>query len=70
MTDDDHRVFSREECLAAEREVEEAMGRVDAFAADLKDQGIHVGLGPPGESRCVTCGELWPCEAGRGGARG
>lgn len=48
-------------------EVEEAVAdvaqRVGGFAQDMRDQGIHVGLGPKGVARCVTCGELWPCGA-------
>lgn len=31
------------------------------FAADMKAQGIHVGMGNP--ARCVNCGKLWPCPA-------
>lgn len=33
------------------------------FAADMKAQGIHVGMGSP--ARCVNCGEPWPCAADR-----
>lgn len=31
------------------------------FAADMKAQGIHVGMGSP--ARCVNCGEPWPCRS-------
>lgn len=34
---------------------------VEGFAADMREQGIHVGLGS--NPRCVTCGEAWPCAA-------
>jgi hypothetical protein len=52
-----------------------AVHSVQAFAAELRDQGLHVGLGSPAP-RCVTCGEPWPCttseeledEVRRGGA--
>lgn len=37
---------------------------VKGLAAEMKEQGIHIGMGKPG--RCVTCGELWPCP-GSGG---
>ena len=32
-----------------------------SFAAEMQEQGIHVGMGSPGV--CVTCGEAWPCNA-------
>ena len=34
---------------------------VRGFAADMRAQGIHVGMGST--PRCVTCGEKWPCSA-------
>jgi hypothetical protein len=34
---------------------------IKAFCADMKEQGIHVGLGPTGKARCVTCDQPWPC---------
>lgn len=34
---------------------------IAAFAADMRRQGIHVGMGSPGH--CVACGDVWPCEA-------
>jgi hypothetical protein len=48
-------------------EVEAAIRRVasgvQGFADEMREQGIHVGLGKPG--RCVTCGEPWPCAASK-----
>jgi len=32
---------------------------VHSFAAEMKAQGIHVGLGSP--PHCVVDGETWPC---------
>lgn len=37
---------------------------VGGFAADMRAQGIHVGLGQPG--RCVTCDLPWPCPSSSG----
>jgi hypothetical protein len=37
---------------------------VEGFAAEMREKGIHVGMGESGQ--CVTCGEPWPCEGGRG----
>lgn len=33
--------------------------RAGAFVDDLKAQGVHVGIGMPGE--CVVCEVPWPC---------
>lgn len=38
---------------------------VSGFVADMKAQGIHVGLGAPGSARCVCCDEPWPCAASK-----
>lgn len=32
-----------------------------AFAASMREQGIHVGMGR--KPYCVTCGDPWPCAA-------
>ena len=34
--------------------------RLAGFAADMKAEGIHVGLGK--EPVCCACGEPWPCD--------
>lgn len=44
---------------AAEREVRRAVDGVRSFAEEMRERGIHVGLGRP--ARCVTCDEPWPC---------
>lgn len=48
---------------AADAATEAAVARVRegvaGFAADMRAQGIHVGMGRPGV--CVCCGEAWPC---------
>lgn len=44
-----------------EEAVRRAMNGVNGFAADMREQGIHVGLGKV--PRCVTCDEPWPCKA-------
>lgn len=49
----------------AEQLVARAVAGVQSFAQEMRDQGIHVGLGRPG--RCVTCDEPWPCAASVGG---
>ena len=33
--------------------------RIAGFAADMKAQNLHVGMGSP--PRCVTCDNAWPC---------
>lgn len=38
-----------------------AQERVEGFLESLREQGLHVGVGPKGEARCVTCDEQWPC---------
>lgn len=40
---------------------------IRGFAADMRAQGIHVGMGST--PRCVTCGEAWPCSASSPAAR-
>lgn len=37
---------------------------MDGFSAEMREKGIHVGLGTPGV--CVTCGQAWPCESSGG----
>lgn len=39
--------------------VEMVQKRVQNFADEMREKGIHVGLGAT--PRCVNCGELWPC---------
>lgn len=43
--------------------------RFGAFCCEMKQKGIHVGVGSPPVS-CVTCGEPWPCpgSSGTGGS--
>lgn len=36
--------------------------RVERFLESLREQGLHVGVGPK-PARCVTCDEPWPCAA-------
>lgn len=43
---------------------EEWVRRVFSFAEELRDQGVHVGLGT--KPRCVTCDEPWPCAEATG----
>lgn len=42
-----------------------AAERVEAFMAEMREQQIHLGVGPPGTARCVTCDEPWPCATER-----
>lgn len=42
-----------------QKAVEKVADGVRGFAAEMREKGIHVGLGIPG--RCVTCDEMWPC---------
>ena len=50
-------------------EPEEAFERVQrgvtGFAASMREQGIHVGMGQGAGVRCVCCWELWPCEGSK-----
>lgn len=41
-----------------------AVKNVKGFAAEMREKGIHVGLGMPGV--CVTCDEMWPCAGSKG----
>jgi hypothetical protein len=34
--------------------------RLGNFVTNLREQGIHVGMGSP--ARCITCSQAWPCE--------
>lgn len=36
---------------------------IRSFAQDMRDAGIHVGMGR--NPKCVTCGEPWPCSTER-----
>lgn len=40
----------------------ELQRRVEAFTDSMRSEGIHVGVGAPGDAHCVTCGQLWPCD--------
>lgn len=42
-----------------EAEVQRVAEGVRTFASEMREQGIHVGLGNP--PRCVIC-QTWPCE--------
>lgn len=42
-------------------EITRLLGGVQSFADEMREKGIHVGLGA--NPRCVTCGESWPCRA-------
>ena len=42
-------------------QVRRAMEGMKSFAQDMREQGIHVGMGA--NPVCVTCGERWPCVA-------
>lgn len=45
---------------------DEDRARYESFADDMAVAGIHVGLALAGhEPTCPTCGERWPCAAGR-----
>lgn len=39
--------------------ISEKVKAARAFAEEMQEQGIHVGLGSP--PVCVTCGNDWPC---------
>lgn len=44
----------------------EANRRVQGFADEMKEAGIHVGMSRGGDPpACVTCGERWPCPASK-----
>lgn len=50
-------------------EVDELLAKVDAvvvaaerFGAEMRRQGIHIGLGRGIVVMCVVCGKPWPCE--------
>jgi hypothetical protein len=47
-----------EPALARMREI---LAAADRFAAEMKRQGIHVGIGGA-IVRCATCGKPWPCD--------
>lgn len=47
--------------LTARRLGADLAHRVDAFAADMRAQEIHVGLGSP--ARCVVCDVPFPCSS-------
>lgn len=38
--------------------------RVKGFIAEMREKGIHVGVGTP--PKCATCDEAWPCSTERG----
>lgn len=44
-----------------EDHVRAVVGGVESFAQDMRDQGIHVGMGR--NPVCVTCDTPWPCPA-------
>lgn len=43
------------------REFERIQRGIKSFADEMREKGIHVGMGAKGMARCVACGELWPC---------
>jgi len=43
------------------RTADDVKRKVQSFIEEMREQGIHVGLGAP--PRCVTCGDDWPCAA-------
>lgn len=52
-----------DEAIAAVARLQE---RMRCFVDDMRTRGIHVGFGTP--SRCVCCGDPWPCPDSQDGA--
>lgn len=39
---------------------------VGAFADEMREKGVHVGIKPNGDQvECITCGQPWPCPTSR-----
>lgn len=52
-----------------EEKVRRIITGANLFADDMKEQGIHVGMGSK-PTTCVVDGELWPCQHVRNDHRG
>lgn len=50
--------------MSIEDDVKLVQQRVKSFAEEMREKGIHLGMGKP--AQCVTCGEPWPCSFGAG----
>ena len=42
-----------------DRAVAKVTNGVNSFVAEMREKGIHLGMGKP--VRCITCGVVWPC---------